>query len=148
MEVSESRELDQVVDISSIDKIRKDSRLLSQFDIELTLAKRRIPRMRTSEMQKLEINESLLINDAFLPKIYSVRLEEGNILTPPDAISPRFALRLAFDKSPYPPQHEWKEPKGAPDATKMWEWKDFCGRRSAELKRHNTWWGYLVGETA
>lgn len=148
--------LDQAVDMSSIDNTRKDPRLLSQVDIELTLAKRRIPRLRNPEMQEWKMNESLLIDDAFLPKTYGIRLEEGNFLTPSDAMSPkedkytpRFALRLAFDKSPYPPRHEWKEPEGAPDAMRMWEWKDFYGRQSAELKRHgdrDTWWGYLVGK--
>lgn len=33
-------------------------------------------------------------------------LEEG------DQYTPRFAIRLYFDKSPYPPRHEWKEPRG------------------------------------
>lgn len=110
--------------------------------------------MRRPETQGWRINESLLTNDAFLPKTYTVRLEEGNFLTPYDLMlpeedqyTPRFALRLAFDKSPYPPRHEWKEPGGAPDAMKMWEWKDFCGRQSPGLKtqrdRH-AWWGNCV----
>ncbi|OBT69628.1 hypothetical protein VE03_00730 [Pseudogymnoascus sp. 23342-1-I1] len=125
--------LDQVVDISTIGGTRTDPHRISQFDIELTLMKRRIPRMRGLETQRWRINESLLTDAAFLPKTYTVRLEKGNFLTPYDAMlpeedqyTPRFALRLAFDKSPYPPRHEWKEPGGAPDAMKMWEWKDFC----------------------
>lgn len=145
--------LDQVVNLSSISDTRKDPHHISQFDIELTLAKRRIPRMRRPETQGWRINESLLTDEAFLPKTYTVRLEEGNFLTPYDLMlpeedqyTPRFALRLAFDKSPYPPRHEWKEPGGAPDAMKMWEWKDFCGRQSPELKtqrvRHA--WGNCV----
>lgn len=133
--------LDQVVDISSIAAIHTNPHLISQFDIELTLTKRRIPRIRLPETQKWKINESLLTEEAFLPKTYTIRLEKGNFLTPYDSklpkedqYTPRFALRLAFDKSPYPPRHEWKEPGGAPDAMKMWEWKDFCGRQSPALK--------------
>lgn len=133
--------LDQVVKISSIGDTRKDPHHLSQFHIELTLAKRRIPRMRRPETQSWRINESLLTDDAFLPKMYTVRLEVGNFLTPYDLMlpeedqyTPRIALRLAFDQSPYPPRHEWKKPGGAPDAMKMWKWKDFCGRQSPELK--------------
>ncbi|KAI9812546.1 MAG: hypothetical protein M1826_002796 [Phylliscum demangeonii] len=145
--------LDQVVDVSGIGPTRKDPpQPISQFDIELTLAKRRIPSMRGPDAQRRRMNESLLTDDAFLPKTYTVRLERGNFLTPYDAMlppekedqyHPRFALRLVFDKSPYPPQHEWKEPGMGPDATKMWEWKEFVGRESADLKmradRH-AWW--------
>lgn len=132
--------LDQVVDISTIGGTRTDPHLISQFDIGLTLAKRRIPRMRGPETQRWRINESLLTDDAFLPKTYTVRLEKGNFLTPYDAklpgedqYTPRFALRLEFDRSPYPPRHEWKEPGGAPDAMEMWEWKGFCGGELPEL---------------
>ncbi|KAI9787842.1 MAG: hypothetical protein M1816_007409 [Peltula sp. TS41687] len=148
--------LDQVVDdISSIGSTGKDHpHLISQFDIELTLAKRRIPMMRRPDTQKWRINESLLTDDAFLPKMYTLRLEKGNFLTPYDAMlpqedqyTPMFARRLAFDKSPYPPRHEWKEPAGAPDAMRMWEWKNFCGRQLPELKMQadeHTWWGNCV----
>jgi hypothetical protein len=40
-----------------------------------------------------------------------------------------------FDKLPYPPRKEWREPEGAPDAMKMWEWKEFCARSLPELKK-------------
>ncbi|KAI9830083.1 MAG: hypothetical protein M1826_005076 [Phylliscum demangeonii] len=146
---------DQVVDVSGIGATRKDPQPISQFDIELTLTKRRIPLMRGPDTQSWRMNESLLTADAFLPKTYTVRLEKGNFLTPCDAMfpededqyTPTFALRLVFDKSPYPPRHEWKEPRGGPDATKMWEWKEFCGRPSPDLKtrgdRH-AWWRKCV----
>ncbi|EON68402.1 hypothetical protein W97_07726 [Coniosporium apollinis CBS 100218] len=81
-----------------------------------------------TEVHKYRINESLLTDDAFLPKAYTLSLEKGKFLTPLDAMrteeiqyTPRFALRLVFDKSPYPPGHEWKELGGAPDAMKLWE---------------------------
>lgn len=75
------------------------------------------------------MNQSLFTDDAVLPKTYTIRLEKGNFLTEYDTIlleeedqyTPRFAIRLYFDKSPYPPRHEWKDPGGAPDAMKMWE---------------------------
>ena len=88
-----------------------------------------------------KLNESLLTDEAFKPKTFSVMLEKGNFLTPQDEMlsaedkyTPRFAFRPEFDRSPYPPRSEWKEPQGAPDAMKMWEWKDFVGRKSPELK--------------
>lgn len=145
---------DQVVDVDKIDKARKNPHLISQFDIEVTLAKRCIPILRSWMKPGYKLNEWLLIDDAFLPKKYTVRLEKGNFLTAYDAMlpkedqyTPRFALRLVFDQSPYPPRHEWKEPKGAPDAVRMWEWKEFCGRNTPGLKTHrnrNLWSGNCV----
>ena len=147
--------LDQIVDIGGLDGTRRDPHLIQQFDIEMTLAKRRIARMRRPERQGWRMNESVLTDEAFRPKTYTVRLEKGNFLAPFDAIgqredqyTPRFALRLAFDPSPYPPRHEWKEPGGAPDALEMWQWKEFCGRSSPELKtqgdRHTLWGNCVV----
>jgi hypothetical protein len=124
--------------------MRNDAHLISQFDIELTLTKRRIPKLGNAEMHNYKINESLLTDDAFLPKTYTVRLEKGEFITPYDAMrteeipnTPAFALRLVFDKSPYPPRDEWKEPDGAPDAIKFWEWKEFCGRQLPEGRGPN-----------
>ncbi|KAI9811697.1 MAG: hypothetical protein M1826_003108 [Phylliscum demangeonii] len=149
------KSLDQVVDVSGIGATRKHPQPISQFDIELTLAKRIIPRMRGPETQTRRINESLLTDDVFLPKTYTVRLEKGNFLAPCDAMfpehedqyTPRFALRLVFDQSPYPPRHEWKDPSGGPDAMKMWEWKEFCARESADLTKRadrHAWWRNCV----
>lgn len=118
--------LDQVVDISSIGGTRKDPHLIALFELELTLAKRRIPTMRCPEAQTWRMNESLLTDDAFLPKTYTVRLEKGNFLTPYNAMLPkkdqyilRFTLCLAFNKPPYPSQYKWKELGGVPATIKM-----------------------------
>ncbi|KAI9811416.1 MAG: hypothetical protein M1826_003180 [Phylliscum demangeonii] len=81
--------LDQVVDVSGIGATRKHPQPISQFDIELTLAKRRIPRMRGPETRNWRMNESLLTDDAFLPKTYTVRLEKGNFLSSHDAMLPK-----------------------------------------------------------
>ena len=142
--------LEQVIDLSSISSTRNKPHLISQLDIELTLTKRRTPSFSTPEAQRWkQINEALLTDDAFLPKTYTIRLEKDNFLAPVDTISqseneftPRYALRLAFDKSPYPPRHEWKEPGGAPDGLKMWEWKDFVRQKSPELKTHWKLWAW------
>lgn len=88
------------------------------------------------------MNESLLTDGAFLPKAYTTRLEKGSFLTTYDAIlseeegqcTPRFALRLEFDMSAFPPRHGWKEPDGASDAVRMWDWKSFYSRQLPELK--------------
>lgn len=146
---------DGAVDVSRIDKTRKNPtpHVISQFDIEITLGKGYMPSLRSRLIQSTyQINESLLVDDAFRPKIYTVRLEKGNFLSAHDAMlpkehefTPRFALRLVFDKSPYPPRMEWKRPEGSPVALKVWEWKEFCARESPELKAlANPWWGKCV----
>jgi len=105
----------------------------------MTLTKRRIPKLGHAEMHKYCIDESLLTDDAFQPQTYTIRLEKGNFILPHDSLlsneskyNSRYALRLAFDKSPYPPQPMWTKPGHGPDAMKMWEWKDFVGRESLE----------------
>lgn len=122
----------------------------SEFEIEITLTKRR-PASWGTKVEKMHINEEQLTEDAFTPKTYSVVLEKGEFRSREDlsrfggdgegsgsssgAQKPmpdwadKFALRLVFEKSPYPPREEWKEPGGMPDANRPWEWREFCGRR-------------------
>ncbi|TFL04960.1 hypothetical protein BDV98DRAFT_601408 [Pterulicium gracile] len=88
-----------------------------------------------NDMSNYTINEALLTDDAFLPKSYIVSLEKGRFITAFDQLgeprrleyTPEYALRLTFDRSPYPPREEWRRPEGAPDAMKFWEWREFCG---------------------
>lgn len=133
--------LDDTIDFSNvIDDARMDRpRLISRFNIELTLAKRCIPRFRQSERGRT-FNESLLVDDAFLPKTYIIKLEKGLFKTPYDVIeneyTQRWALRLVFEPSPYPPLEEWKGAKGYAEGHKFWERKEFCGRSSKELQRY------------
>ena len=84
------------------------------------------------------INELSLTDDAFRPKSYTVRIERGNFIEPccigySSSESPRFALRLLFDKSPYPPRSEWKEPEGGPDGGQFWNHVEFVSRNSPDL---------------
>jgi hypothetical protein len=81
-----------------------------------------------------------LTDDAFQPKSYSIRIEKGNFTEPSFVGSespsrPRYALRLLFDKSPYPPREEWREPEGGPDSGKFWGHKEFVGRDAPELEK-------------
>ncbi|KAB8233202.1 hypothetical protein BDV23DRAFT_146128 [Aspergillus alliaceus] len=127
--------LEQRIDLAS--NTPKHPSLLSQCTIEITLTKRRIPRLGDVDMQKRIINEELLTDAAFLPKQYAIKLEVGQFLSAFDArehvkCAPRFARRITFDKSPYPPREEWKNPDGAPDALKFWEWKEFSCHRLPE----------------
>lgn len=143
--------LDQNVDLKNvIDDARKNHpRLVGRFTIELTLSKRCFPRLRQS-VQGRKCNESLLIDDAFLPKTYTITLEKGFFKTPYDVIedeyTQRYALRLVWEPSPYPPREEWKGAQPYSEALKFWEYKIFCGRSSEELRKlaNGRWWESCV----
>jgi hypothetical protein len=124
----------QSIDLTSAN----NSRLLDQFAIELTLQKRRISRFNARPGMEYQINEKLLTDAAFLPKTYMIRLEKGRFCTQYDTLKlndgrkiapwdPRYALRLVFNVSPYPPREEWKQ-TDVPDVFKFWEWNEFCSR--------------------
>ncbi|KAE8143868.1 hypothetical protein BDV38DRAFT_232145 [Aspergillus pseudotamarii] len=109
---------------------------LTQFNIEITLTKRRIAALGDAVNRRI-INEQLLTDAAFLPKEYTITLETGQFLCASDVggrfgDSPRFGTRLSFDKSPYPPRQEWRETDGGVDANEFWEWREFCSRRLPE----------------
>lgn len=110
--------LDQIMDTES-GSPPDGPRLIEQLDIQLNLTKQ---------------GGSRHTNDVFQPKTYTIRIEKGNFITPSDAaadvddeLTKRFALRLAFDKSPYAKR----------DGDDKNAWKYFAAREIAELqKRH------------
>ncbi|PIG85327.1 hypothetical protein AARAC_002836 [Aspergillus arachidicola] len=127
-------DLSQAIDLPS-NPPRRPSQL-TQFSVEITLTKRRITE-QGDVVNRLVINEQLLTDAAFLPKEYTVKLENGQFLCASDvgrrySDSPRFRTRLVFDKSPYPPREEWRETDGGADANRFWEWREFCSRRLPE----------------
>jgi hypothetical protein len=83
------------------------------------------------------VNRGCLLDGAFQPKSFTVRIEQGNF-APPGHINDIFTRkkgytkRLVFDKPPYPPESEWKE-----------SWREDW----AVDKGHN-WWDYneFVGD--
>lgn len=154
---------DETVNIDSFEQLqlRKHSTTtphrIGQFDIEIKLLKNHHPKKKPwlTPTNHNHHDGRLLVDDddaaAFQPKIYTITLEQGNLLFY-DAMyfnqdASRFALRLVFDQSPYPPppppqQQKWtlsqeEEPPrvgGGPDAMtvpKMWEWKVFYAREAA-----------------
>ncbi|OKL62276.1 hypothetical protein UA08_02863 [Talaromyces atroroseus] len=136
--------LDPTVIESSLKTAKASPALLGQLNLEITLVKRLPEWTRTSTLARNTlVNEHSLTDAAFEPKLYTVRFERGNFMVPwflegPKSqyhLSPRFELRLLFDKSPYPPRSEWKKPDGGPDSGQFWEHKEFVGRKSSELKR-------------
>jgi len=109
-----------------------DSTESKQCILEITLTKN--PSTSLRSLAGYHINEALLEEEAFQPKTFQVRLEQGRFLTPFDRSyglteNPEFGLQLSFEPSPYPPREQWKTPKGAPDAMKFWERKTFCSKR-------------------
>ena len=108
---------------------------MAQFDLEITLTKRAI--ITRGPTDGYILNEENLIDDAFLPKTYSVRLEKGMFKTafertagPVRPWRQSYAYQLVFDKSPYPPRHEWKDPEDVPEPPFLAfsEWREFCSR--------------------
>jgi len=129
----------QIAEIASA-TWNKSPHLLGQLNLEITLTNRLPRRAQTSNLSKSTIiNELGLKDDAFRPKSYTIRIEKGNFIEPchigsSSSHRPRFALRLVFDKSPYPPRSEWRRPEGGPDGGQFWDHKEFVGRSSPEWK--------------
>jgi hypothetical protein len=85
------------------------------------------------------ITELALTDDAFRPEQYTIRIEKGNFIEPcyvgsSSSYRPRFALRLVFDKPPYPPRSKGRKPEQGPDDSQFWHHKEFVGRSSPELE--------------
>jgi len=114
----------------------KGPSLIGQINLEITLLKR-IPQ----DLQDYLIpvfNE--LEDDAFQSKVYSIEIEKGNFILPCLARSEnehrpnnRYALRLLFDKSPYPPRKDWMKPDYGPDGCGFWDREEFVGRSTPAL---------------
>ncbi|KAE8376129.1 hypothetical protein BDV26DRAFT_294361 [Aspergillus bertholletiae] len=154
--IQNSECLDQCLHISGGYPPRRPS-LLSQFTLEMTLTKRRIPKLGDADMQEYRINEELLSDAAFLPKQYVIKLETDRFLSGFDyrtrhvtgrfipgfdrrehlKWSPKYALRMVFDKSPYPLREEWKSPDGAPGDFEFSEWKESTCQ---QLHKQSGWW--------
>lgn len=91
------------------------------------------------------INERGLHEAAFAPKHFTARLERGNFIEPAYASQEgssaasgrdrsRYAVRLVFDRSPYPPREQWASPDRGPDEGRFWEIVEFVGRKEERLK--------------
>ncbi|KAI1400600.1 hypothetical protein F4819DRAFT_363371 [Hypoxylon fuscum] len=118
--------------------------LLGQLNLEITLFKRLPQRLESSFLSKSTIiNKLSLTDDAFRPKSYTVKIEKGNFIEPcyigyTSSDKPRFALRLLFDKSPYPPHSEWGKPEGGPDGGRFLDHIEFVSRTSPDLAKQGT----------
>ncbi|TGJ87995.1 hypothetical protein E0Z10_g718 [Xylaria hypoxylon] len=117
--------------------------LLGKLDLEMTLTRRLAGRARRwaelhPENEKY-MNQSLT-DDAYWTKSYTVRIERGNFIQPcyighQSSDTQRYSVRLLFDKSPYPPRPEWKNPQGGPDEGQFWDHVEFVGRAAPDSAR-------------
>ena len=114
--------------------------LLGQVDVEIRLINRLPERVRHSILATSTIINGLgLTDDAFAPKTYRVRIEQGNFVEPCHIGFPssdtRFTLRVLFDPSPYPPRSEWREPQqwGVDDGGQFWDQKEFVAQPAPGL---------------
>ncbi|KAI0157856.1 hypothetical protein GGR52DRAFT_564390 [Hypoxylon sp. FL1284] len=116
--------------------------LLGQLHLQITLLKRLPSRVQGSVLKtSTMINEHSLTDDAFRPKLFIIRIEKGNFIEPnsigcfPAYGKSRFAMRLLFDTSPYPPRSEWRAPEKGPDDGQFWTHVEFVGRSFSELAK-------------
>ncbi|KAI1129040.1 hypothetical protein F5Y10DRAFT_161693 [Nemania abortiva] len=125
---------------------KNDSRqpeILGQLDLEITLTRRlagRAQRWAETHASTAEQMNQNLMDDAYRTKSYAVRIERGNFIQPcyvgsSNLDRQRYSLRLLFDKSPYPPRSEWKDPQGAPDEGRFWDHVEFVGRAAPDSAR-------------
>ena len=130
---------DQVVEVASANATwTRRPQLLGQLNLEITLTKRLPGGLNFSAMRdkkgNLYLNEYYLSDHAFRAKSFIVRIEKGDFVEPAyigeDSVTykPRYALRLLFDRSPYPPREEWTKPEGGPDNNNFWNDVEFVGR--------------------
>ena len=116
--------------------------LLGQLNLEITLTKRLPPFARKRHEENTMVNGGSLTDDAFQPKSFTVRIEQGNFSTPA-RLNDEFAhldhsrdltwtKRLVFNTSPYPPESEWKETWKelwkVSDGHNYWDCKEFVGQ--------------------
>ncbi|KAI0450202.1 hypothetical protein F5B21DRAFT_491615 [Xylaria acuta] len=121
-------------------------KLLGQIDLEITLTRRlagRAHRWAEAHPSNAEHMNKNLTDDAYRTKSYTVRIERGNFIQPcyigdQNLDTPRYSLRLLFDKSPYPPRSEWESPQGAPDEGRFWDHVEFVGRAAPDSARRQT----------
>lgn len=104
---------------------------VGQISIEMTLTTRRV-QLGNIDMERREINENRLTDEAFLPNKLTLRLEKGRFMTAKDEpivsdlpCYKTFNYRLSCEPSPLPARHMWKDPSGAPDQIQFWEWNQF-----------------------
>ncbi|KAI1137503.1 hypothetical protein F5Y05DRAFT_414062 [Hypoxylon sp. FL0543] len=117
----------------------KGPQLLGQLNLEITLTKRPPDWVKSTILHNT--TERCLTEDAFRSRTYTVKIEKGDFMLPccigygSSSDQPRYALRLLFDISPYPPRSEWRKPEMGPDDCQFWDHREFVGRPAPDLRK-------------
>jgi hypothetical protein len=137
----------------NFDKESQKPTLPVAFDIEIALTKHISPLRNGNEVDQYKYFTPEILK----PRTFHVKLEEGHFPLPEDlewnartgsSAETPYTRRLIFDKSPYPPLSEWKDPSWIdmwkdwenPEAKNIWEkiefanyyekWEKFCAAHS------------------
>ncbi|KAI1409889.1 hypothetical protein F5Y13DRAFT_169166 [Hypoxylon sp. FL1857] len=128
--------------VTSITQNRTSPQLLGELNLEITLTKQLPQWVQSSILSRSTlVNEYSLTDEAFRPKSYTIRIEKGNFMVPccvgyvSSSKTPRYGLRMLFDKSPYPPRSQWREPEQGPDDCQFWDHIEFVSRPAPDLER-------------
>ncbi|KAJ7216616.1 hypothetical protein GGX14DRAFT_391419 [Mycena pura] len=102
--------------------------------VEITLSRNRMASLWGHDITRRQINDDLLLDDAFQAKQYTITVRRGQFATQ-SAIKmdlrkrPLYALEIVFDKSPFPAKSEWKpEQQGMVESVRQYEMTIFCAR--------------------
>jgi hypothetical protein len=96
--------------------------LPAEIDIAVTLTRREL------EKDSSRLPDNILMDAAYLQKIYHLRFEKGTFEVKHRntyGFTPVYEYKLLWDKSPYPPLEEWDEGKDPAEGGEYWERKDF-----------------------
>jgi hypothetical protein len=111
--------------------------LLGQVNLNITLTKRLPPRARSRKYSLA--NEACLIDDAFEPKSFKLRIEEGDFETRAGSQSKLlYKKRLVFDPSPYPPISEWKKVRYAKNLADFKTFVGHCPQVESFVANHSS----------
>jgi hypothetical protein len=131
-------EHDETPDHDGTPQGHKSPHLLGKLNLEITLTKRLPPIYRGGEWERSRmVNAGSLTDEAFRPKKFTVRIEQGKFDEPAHVIFgndsiPKYltwSRRLVFNISPYPPSSEWKETRWkSRSGLSYWDCKEFVSK--------------------
>ncbi|KAJ7094290.1 hypothetical protein C8R44DRAFT_718422 [Mycena epipterygia] len=102
--------------------------------VEITLSRDRMTSLWGHDISGRQINDDLLLEDAFQTKQYTITVRRGQFATQ-HAVKinlpkpPLHALEMAFDRSPLPAKDEWKPKQQAMvESMRQYEMTSFCAQ--------------------
>ena len=111
---------------------KQQQRLIHNLNIEIKITKRPVVVFYSSDQRKVTPENTLMEEEAFQAKTFTVHMERGVFPTPVCAQDPKsfpdarkFGLQLVFDESPYPPPEVWMPERRS---LTVWKWVRFGAR--------------------